>query len=216
MSTAYIIDIEIPLGQRSYHSKVTVRESGTRRIVTTTCADLEDAAGRRRAARDLVKTLGDNPAELEKVLEQRWAEVLTAAEKEAAEQPQAEQSNAPAVPCYDDSAGYLARVKHTADGDLTLPLATWTARIVEQTVVDDGAERRMSRRKGMLGRTAGVLPRGREASRAGLCPAQPQEPRGWTYGPVARSRGQAGQRSRRPHGEEQCRYTVSPSSGMSS
>ncbi|HEY7154771.1 MAG TPA: DUF927 domain-containing protein [Gemmataceae bacterium] len=33
-------------------------------------------------------------------------------------------------------------VRPTRDGDVTVPLATWTARIVEQTTLDDGAERR--------------------------------------------------------------------------
>jgi hypothetical protein len=132
----YQIDIEIPAGRRR-RANVVVRDS-TGRIVTTCCADLMDAAGRRRAARDLVRAVGGEAAELERLLTDRWTEALTAA-KQAPEEPPA-----PAGPHYHDADGYLARVRLTRDGEVTEPLANFTARIVEQTVLDDGAERRVT------------------------------------------------------------------------
>jgi hypothetical protein len=132
----YRIEVEIPPGRRRRRAQVVARDL-TGRIITTCCADLMDAAGRRRAARDLCRRLGGGAAELERLLEQRWAEALTAAEQAPPEQPEA-----PAGPRYHDADGYLVLVKSTRDGDVAVPLATWTARIVEQTVIDDGAERR--------------------------------------------------------------------------
>jgi hypothetical protein len=136
VSASYDIEVAIPLGRRR-RANIIVRDAG-RRIVTTCCADLMDAAGRRRAARDLARLLGGDPADLERLLGERWAEALN-----DAEQAPPETADAPAGPRYHDSEGYLALVRPTQLGEVTVPLATWTARIVEQTVVDDGAERRV-------------------------------------------------------------------------
>jgi hypothetical protein len=133
----YRIEVVIPVGRSRRRAHVVARDAQGR-IITTCCADLMDTAGRRRAARDLCRRLGGEPAELERLLEQRWAEALTAAEQAPPEQP-----DAPAGPRYHDADGYLALVRPTRDGEVTVPLATWTARIVEQTALDDGAERRM-------------------------------------------------------------------------
>jgi hypothetical protein len=75
---------------------------------------------------------------MERLLEERWAEALTAAEQTPPEQPEP-----PRGPHYHDGDGYLVLVRPTRDGDVLVPLATWTARIVEQTILDDGAERRV-------------------------------------------------------------------------
>jgi hypothetical protein len=138
MSTEYRIEVEIPLDRRRSRANVVVRDAGGR-IITTYCAQLRDAAERRRVARELSRRLGGDPGELERVLEDRWAEALT-----SAEQAPPEASDAPVGPRYHDADGYLALVRPTRDGDVTVPLATWTARIVEQTAIDDGAERRVA------------------------------------------------------------------------
>jgi hypothetical protein len=46
-----------------------------------------------------------------------------------------------AAGCYSVSGGRIVRTVLTRDGPVEVPLATWDARIVEQTVRDDGAER---------------------------------------------------------------------------
>jgi hypothetical protein len=107
-------------------------------IVTTTCANLADGAGRSRAARYLCDRVGGDPAELERLIDERYAEALTAAEQAPPEPP-----DAPAGPRYHDADGYLALVRPTPDGEVAVPLANWTARIVEQTTIDDGAECRI-------------------------------------------------------------------------
>src|SRR5262249_44138382 len=137
MSAAYQIEVEIPLGRRRRRVNLIVRDAN-RKIVTTCCADLMDAAGRRKAARELCRKLGGDEAAMERLLEERWAEALAAAEEAPPEQPEA-----PAGPRYHDADGYLVLVRHTQLGEVTVPLATWTARIVEQAVHDDGAERRV-------------------------------------------------------------------------
>jgi hypothetical protein len=134
----YRIEIETPAGRRRGRARIVVRD-GTGRILTTACADLMDAAGRRGAARDLCRSLGGDPEELARLLEQKWAEALT-----AAEQAPAEPDSTPPGPRYHDTEGYLALVRPTRDGDVTIPLANWMARIREQTLIDDGAERRIT------------------------------------------------------------------------
>jgi hypothetical protein len=133
----YRIEVEVPPGRRRRRAQVVVRDRAGR-IITTCCADLMDAAGRRRAARDLCRRLGGAPAELERQLEERWAEALT-----AAEQATPEPSDAQAGPRYHDADGGLVLMRPSQHGEVTVPLATWTARIVEQTIIDDGVERRV-------------------------------------------------------------------------
>jgi Domain of unknown function (DUF3854)/Domain of unknown function (DUF927) len=48
-----------------------------------------------------------------------------------------------AAGCYRISAGRIVRLVQTKDGPVEVPLANWSGRIVEETVHDDGAERRL-------------------------------------------------------------------------
>src|SRR5262245_41035670 len=79
-------------------ARVVVRDRESRNIITTCYEDLEDAAGRRRAARDICAKVGGDPVELEKRINERWAEALSKVERAPPEEP-----NAPAGPSYHDS-----------------------------------------------------------------------------------------------------------------
>jgi hypothetical protein len=138
MSGAYRIDLEIPRDQHRGRARVVVRDTDGQ-IVTTDCAQLWDGAERRRLARALAKRLRGDAEELAPLLEERWAKALTTAEQAPPEPP-----DAPVGPRYHDADGYLVWMRPTRDGDVPVPLANFTARIVEQTLVDDGVERRVT------------------------------------------------------------------------
>jgi hypothetical protein len=137
MSDEYEFEIELPLGSHRRRCRIRVRDRD-RRIVTTASADLTDAAARRKVARQLAARLGGDPDKLERLLDERHAAALTDAEEAPPEEADAE-----VEPRYHDADGYLVLVRPSQHGEVTIPLATWTGRITEQTVIDDGAERRV-------------------------------------------------------------------------
>jgi hypothetical protein len=51
---------------------------------------------------------------------------------------------ADAAGCYRVAGGRIVREVQTANGAVEVPLANWAGRIVEETVLDDGAERRLT------------------------------------------------------------------------
>jgi hypothetical protein len=126
--TSYRMDVLLPpRGGRKCTVKA-VAAGGL--IVAVEAGDLADPAARQRVAGSLARKLGGDAAALEKMLEAAYIGALnrsTAQER---------------GPRYHDADGYLALVQPTRNGDVTVPLANFTARIVEQVTVDDGAERR--------------------------------------------------------------------------
>jgi hypothetical protein len=113
--------------------EVRVRDADGK-VITTETGNLANDKGRKEVADKLAAKLGADAAELLKLLHDAWVGYLNEAE-------QVEQGPAPALRYVDDE-GYLVLIRPTQHGEVPVPLANFTARIVEQTVVDDGAEQR--------------------------------------------------------------------------
>jgi hypothetical protein len=131
----YKLTIDAPLKGRSRQATITVTDTGGK-IVFTDHADLSSAEGRHKAALRLAAKLKRKPAPTEQRLEKAWHEALT--------RQQAAEEQAPAsVRCADYCAegGRLCWRKVGFDGGVTIvPLANFSARIVEEVIHDDGAE----------------------------------------------------------------------------
>jgi hypothetical protein len=131
----------LPQDRRSRKCEIVVRDGGADgEIKTTFRHDLADAKGRRLVARQVSGRFGLDATEVERHLEAAFATARNEHEQEAA--AKADAPPVAAGPVYHDTDGYLVLVRPTNDGEVTIPLARFTARIVEQTVIDDGVERR--------------------------------------------------------------------------
>jgi hypothetical protein len=130
------ITIEVIPAPNPRHQAEVVVKDARGKTLTTYRAQLADDKGRRDLARKITAKFGGDPDKLEELIEAKWAAALDQAREQAAE----EAGQGPA-PQYHDSDGYLVLERATQAGTVTLPLANWTARIVAQTTVDDGAER---------------------------------------------------------------------------
>jgi hypothetical protein len=112
---------------------------GRGRVQWSICRDLRDEDGRKDASEDIGAKFGLDPAEILDLLTTRWNEhreqQIAAAESAADAEPPATAVN------YDDSQGFLCWLRQTMHGEFPVPLANFTARIVEQQVRDDGTER---------------------------------------------------------------------------
>jgi hypothetical protein len=135
--TAWKYDFEVvgPQSKRGRKATIYVRDAN-RQIVLTCCEDLYSHEGRRKVAKEAARKLGGDATTIENLLTNAWNEALNRLEQE----PPAEEAPADVTVQYHDAPGYLCRQKLVADSEVTVPLANFTARIVEEVVRDDGAE----------------------------------------------------------------------------
>src|SRR5262249_37950175 len=92
--------------------------------------------GRQKVAKEVAKRLGGDVTTIENLLTTAWNKELNRLEQE----PPDEEAPADAAVHYHDEPGDLCRQKPVADSEVTVPLANFTARIVEEVARDGGAE----------------------------------------------------------------------------
>jgi hypothetical protein len=134
----YKLEITSPTGGRSRKSCITVL-TPKGEVKTTDRADLESMPDRDKLIRRLARKLGVSERGLRAKVEAAWAEAV-AARRQREEQKAA----APAsilADLYSVAGGTICRTKSTPDGELIIPLCNFDARIVGETVRDDGVER---------------------------------------------------------------------------
>jgi hypothetical protein len=112
---------------------------GSGRVRWSLCRDLRDEDGRKKASEDIGAKFELNSAEILELLTTRWN--LYRDWQIAAAESAAEVDPPEAAVNYDDSQGFLCWHHATMHGEIPVPLANFTARIVEQLVRDDGTER---------------------------------------------------------------------------
>jgi hypothetical protein len=115
--------------------EVRVRDADGK-VVTTDTGNLANDEGRKEVAGRLATKLGADAAELLKLLHDQWVGYLNDAE-------QVKQGPGP-TQRYVDDEGYLVLIRPTQHGEVQVALANFTCRIVEQRVIDDGAEQSRS------------------------------------------------------------------------
>jgi hypothetical protein len=117
------------------------------KIITTDKVQAFDGEQRDKLSKRLAKRLKVTPEEVEAVLEPRWAEEanrLAELEKAQAEAPPETPDSPDCNEVYLVSGGRICRRRYTRDGArVTEPLCNFTARIVQQVLHDDGAERKV-------------------------------------------------------------------------
>jgi hypothetical protein len=111
--------------------EIVVRDADAK-FITGTTGNLANEKGRKSVAEELAPRLGVDVGVLCEKLHDAWVEYRNKSEQ--GEQPP------PPVTRYSDDDGYLARLCPSPLGDVPVALANFTSRIVEQRVVDDGAE----------------------------------------------------------------------------
>ena len=162
----YGIHFKASVNGRARKADVTVTDENGN-LCTTDQVQAFDGEERRKLIKRLAKRLKVDPERLEEPVELAWAaEAARLAKAKKAEE--AAKANTPETPDSPDSVtgeylvagGKICRRKYTRDGERVIdPLCNFTARIVQQVVHDDGAERRV------LLAIEGKLENGRELPR---------------------------------------------------